>query len=99
MTVPARQTPRATDTTAATVEAMEMTTETVELDGIDIAYRSFTPALKADDVPVVLVHGMGGDGGTWDRFARTLTTNGRHAIAVDLRRPTNSSPSEEMFLR
>lgn len=85
MTVPARHTPRATDTTAATVEAMEMTTETVELDGIDIAYRSFTPALKADDVPVVLVHGMGGDGGTWDRFARTLTTNGRHAIAVDLR--------------
>lgn len=69
----------------ASVELVDMTTETVELGGVEIAYRSFTPADEADRVPVVLVHGMGGDSGTWNRFARTLTHQGRHVIAVDLR--------------
>lgn len=39
----------------------------------------------ADPVPVLLVHGMGGDGSTWDRFARTLHETGRRVIVVDLR--------------
>lgn len=61
---------------------------TVELDGVEIAYRTFSPAGGADvstGVPVVLVHGMGGDGKTWHRFASTLTRHGRHVVAVDLR--------------
>src|SRR5574340_339676 len=33
----------------------------------------------------MLVHGMGGDGHTWDRFARELTGRGRRVIALDLR--------------
>ncbi len=64
---------------------MEMTAQTVELGGVDIAYRSFVPADVSDRVPVVLVHGMGGDSGTWDRFAKALTDKGRHVVAVDLR--------------
>ncbi|MBF6248160.1 alpha/beta hydrolase, partial [Nocardia elegans] len=32
--------------------------------GVRIAYRDSGPA---DGVPVLLVHGMGGDGHTWDR--------------------------------
>ncbi len=64
-----------------------MMSETVDLDGVDIAYRSFTPQRHAntDSPPVMLVHGMGGDSGTWDRFARALTAHGRRVITVDLR--------------
>lgn len=48
-----------------------------------MAYREFgTPT---PDVPVILVHGMGGDSSTWERFARTLVGHGRHVIAPDLR--------------
>lgn len=71
----------------ATVEAMKTTMHTVELDGVDIAYRSFSPALagRSDRAPVVLVHGMGGDSSTWERFGRKLTDHGRDVVAVDLR--------------
>ncbi|MCZ4521158.1 alpha/beta hydrolase [Rhodococcus ruber] len=64
-----------------------MMSETVDLGGVDIAYRSFVPPehLSAAPVPVLLVHGMGGDSGTWDRFARALTARGRRVITVDLR--------------
>ncbi len=33
----------------------------------------------------MLVHGLGGDGRTWDRLARRLTAAGRRVVAVDLR--------------
>lgn len=64
-----------------------MMSETVHLDGVDIAYRWFTPLghANSDSAPVMLVHGMGGDSGTWDRFARALTAHGRRVITVDLR--------------
>nr|WP_229746118.1 alpha/beta hydrolase [Rhodococcus trifolii] len=38
-----------------------------------------------DPVPVVLVHGMGGDGYTWDRLAGDLVGHGRRVIVPDLR--------------
>ncbi|MDI9897781.1 alpha/beta hydrolase [Rhodococcus sp. IEGM 1381] len=64
-----------------------MMSETVDLGGVDIAYRTFVPLEhpSAAPVPVMLVHGMGGDSGTWDRFARALTARGRRVITVDLR--------------
>ncbi|WP_042939947.1 alpha/beta fold hydrolase [Rhodococcus sp. AW25M09] len=66
---------------------MQMMSETVDLDGVDIAYHSFAPLEhpSATQVPVMLVHGMGGDSGTWARFARALTAHGRRVITVDLR--------------
>ncbi|MFN3539327.1 alpha/beta fold hydrolase [Rhodococcus cerastii] len=66
---------------------MQMMSETVDLDGVDIAYRSFTPLghANSDSAPVMLVHGMGGDSTTWDRFTRALTAQGRRVITVDLR--------------
>lgn len=51
-------------------------------DGLEISYRD---SGGPDAVPVLLVHGMGGDSRTWDRFARTLAQGGRRVIAVDLR--------------
>ncbi|UQE74483.1 alpha/beta hydrolase [Gordonia sp. PP30] len=38
-----------------------------------------------DERPVLLVHGMGGDHGTWRRVASVLRAAGRSTIAVDLR--------------
>ncbi len=39
-------------------------------NGVALAYREFAPsAAAARSVPVLLVHGMGGDGRTWTRFA------------------------------
>lgn len=68
---------------------MQMMSRMVELEGVEIAYKSFAPSKRpiatADSVPVVLVHGMGGDSETWDRFARALADRGRRVIAVDLR--------------
>lgn len=59
-----------------------MTTATATFDDVDIHYRD---SRGADPVPVLLVHGMGGDGATWDRFARALVTRGRRVIVADLR--------------
>ncbi|WP_233608420.1 alpha/beta fold hydrolase [Nocardia stercoris] len=67
---------------------METTHARVRLDGVLIAYRDYgRPRVEHElgDVPVLLVHGMGGDGHTWDRFARTLTRSGRRVIVPDLR--------------
>ncbi|MFF0815548.1 alpha/beta fold hydrolase [Rhodococcus sp. NPDC003318] len=57
-------------------------TATATFEGTDIYYRD---SGGADPVPVLLVHGMGGDGRTWDRFARVLTARGRRVIVADLR--------------
>lgn len=59
-----------------------MTTTTASLEGVRISYRD---SGGSDPVPVVLVHGMGGDGFTWDRFARELISIGRRVIVPDLR--------------
>ena len=59
-----------------------MTAERVTLGGTAIAYR-YSP--RTDQVPVVLVHGMGGDSSTWDKFARDLIEHGREVITFDLR--------------
>ncbi|WP_024802292.1 alpha/beta fold hydrolase [Nocardia sp. BMG51109] len=67
---------------------MESTVTRVPLDGVLIAYRdSGAPAVAhpLSDVPVVLVHGMGGDGHTWQRFAQRLVRLGRRVIVPDLR--------------
>lgn len=67
---------------------VESTVTRVSLAGVRIAYRdSGAPpvAHPLSDVPVVLVHGMGGDGHTWDRFARRLMRLGRRVIIPDLR--------------
>ena len=52
---------------------------------VHIAYRDSGERPDAHPVPVILVHGMGGDGGTWDRFARDLLHHGRRVIVMDLR--------------
>ncbi len=60
----------------------------VPLAGVHIAYRdsgAATPSHPLSDVPVLLVHGMGGDGHTWDRFATALIRSGRRVIVPDLR--------------
>ena len=67
---------------------MDTSRTTPTRTGIEIAYRdSGEPSVPADvpPVPVVLVHGMGGDGGTWDRFARALVAQGRRVLVPDLR--------------
>ncbi|MDJ0392683.1 alpha/beta hydrolase [Rhodococcus sp. G-MC3] len=56
--------------------------DVLDVSGVAIAYRDTG---RSDRVPVVLVHGMGGDAGTWDRFAAALTVAGRRVISVDLR--------------
>ncbi len=60
----------------------------MSLAGVQIAYRDSGAARAAhplSDVPVVLVHGMGGEGHTWDRFATALIRAGRRVIVPDLR--------------
>jgi len=64
---------------------VENLVRTAEPNGVAIAYRDIAPQSGADPVPVVLVHGLGGDGRTWGRFARTLARSGRRVVAVDLR--------------
>ncbi|SEK85717.1 alpha/beta fold hydrolase [Rhodococcus maanshanensis] len=51
-------------------------------DDVELSFRD---SGGDDPVPVILVHGMGGDSHTWDRFARTLVGRGRRVIALDLR--------------
>lgn len=60
----------------------------VSLGGVQIAYRDSGPSGAVhplSDVPVLLAHGMGGDGHTWDRFAQQLFWLGRRVIVPDLR--------------
>ncbi|UYP17946.1 alpha/beta hydrolase [Rhodococcus sp. Z13] len=54
-------------------------------NGVALAYREFAAPGRTDPVPVVLVHGLGGDGRTWTRFARGLVRAGRRVVTVDLR--------------
>lgn len=58
---------------------------TVAPNGVALAYRERVPRHRAHGVPVVLVHGMGGDGRTWAGFARALVQAGRRVVAIDLR--------------
>lgn len=67
---------------------MESNVVRASLAGVQIAYRDSGIAQGShplSDVPVVLVHGMGGDGHTWDRFATSLIRAGRRVIIPDLR--------------
>ncbi|MQY29904.1 2-succinyl-6-hydroxy-2,4-cyclohexadiene-1-carboxylate synthase [Nocardia sp. RB56] len=67
---------------------VESTVIRVPLGGVSIAYRdSGRPVVPhpLSGVPVLLVHGMGGDGHTWDRFADRLVRSGRRVIVPDLR--------------
>ncbi|MFF0491223.1 alpha/beta fold hydrolase [Nocardia sp. NPDC004068] len=76
---------------------MESTVTRVPLDGVLIAYRDSGPSPvehPLSDVPVLLVHGMGGDGHTWDRFARRLFGLGRRVIVPDLRGHGRSAHTE-----
>nr|WP_239003982.1 alpha/beta hydrolase [Nocardia panacis] len=61
-----------------------------------IAYRDFGPAdtTAFPNPPILLVHGMGGDGHTWDRFAQTLVRRGRRVIIPDLRGHGRSAHTE-----
>lgn len=61
---------------------VDLTVARMAFGGVQIAYRD---SGAVDDTPVVLVHGMGGDGHTWDRFARRLARAGRRVIIPDLR--------------
>ncbi|MFI9506462.1 alpha/beta fold hydrolase [Nocardia sp. NPDC052566] len=62
---------------------MELTAARAAFADVRIAYRDTGDT--GDDVPVLLVHGMGGDGHTWDHFARVLAGTGRRVIVPDLR--------------
>ncbi|WP_458686017.1 alpha/beta fold hydrolase [Nocardia tengchongensis] len=66
---------------------MESTVTRVEFDDVSIAYRDSgaTGGHLYSDTPVLLVHGLGGDGHTWDRFAAQLVRRGRRVIIPDLR--------------
>ncbi|TXG92571.1 alpha/beta hydrolase [Rhodococcus rhodnii] len=60
-----------------------LSSASLPLGGIDLSYRDSGPAVHP--VPVILVHGMGGDGRTWDPFVRALRSRGRRVVTVDLR--------------
>ena len=64
---------------------MRTTLLTANPNGVPIAFRRSAPRQSAHNVPVALVHGMGGDSRTWDSFAKRLVRRGRDVIAVDLR--------------
>jgi pimeloyl-ACP methyl ester carboxylesterase len=61
--------------------ANELALRTVEVDGHRIAYRESGPA---DGPPIVLLHGLASDSGTWDKAIGPLATHGLRAIAIDL---------------
>ncbi|WP_084523058.1 alpha/beta fold hydrolase [Nocardia inohanensis] len=64
---------------------VELTVSRVAVGDAHIAYRDSGAAAGHSEPPVVLVHGMGGDGHTWDRFAAQLVRRGRRVIIPDLR--------------
>ncbi|WP_433195322.1 alpha/beta fold hydrolase [Nocardia sp. CA-107356] len=72
-------------------EIVDLTVTRAAFDGVQIAYRD---SAVGAGVPVVLVHGMGGDGHTWDRFAHTLARAGRRVIIPDLRGHGRSAHTE-----
>ncbi|MFD0365833.1 alpha/beta fold hydrolase [Nocardia sp. GCM10030253] len=83
-------------TTSVFSEIVNLTVSRAALDDVHIAYRD-SGAVSLDAVPVVLVHGMGGDGHTWDRFAHTLVQAGRRVIIPDLR-GHGRSPHTDSYL-
>ena len=53
---------------------VQLTETTVTRSGHTISYRDSGSTFSGmHQVPVILVHGMGGDNRTWDRFARSMT--------------------------
>ncbi|MGC0365158.1 esterase [Rhodococcus sp. 27YEA15] len=64
-----------------------MSVANVRVDsGVEISYRdSGVSAGTGGLPPVVLIHGLGGDSGTWDAFARALRSRDRRVVSVDLR--------------
>lgn len=63
---------------------------TAQPNGVPIAYRraaasSGRPRAGGGGAPVLFLHGMGGDGRTWDAVARTVRAAGRDVVTVDLR--------------
>ncbi|MEU0504851.1 alpha/beta hydrolase [Nocardia sp. NPDC005998] len=78
-------------TTPVTSEIVDLTVTRAAFDGVQIAYRD---SAVGAGTPVVLVHGMGGDGHTWDRFAHTLVRSGRRVIIPDLRGHGRSAHTE-----
>ncbi|WP_307817471.1 alpha/beta fold hydrolase [Nocardia acididurans] len=66
----------------------------VEFDDVLIAYRDSGATAEPSPTPVMLVHGMGGDGYTWDRFAQQLVRRGRRVIIPDLRGHGRSAHTE-----
>lgn len=75
-----------------TVDRMSAELAVLDVAGVAIAYRD-TGGFDAR--PVVLVHGMGGDSSTWNRFVSALTGLGRRVIAVDLRGHGRSAHTED----
>lgn len=72
----------------------------LDVAGVGVAYRDTG---ESDPIrnellhscPVLLVHGLGGDSGTWDRFTAALTAEGRRVIAVDLRGHGRSAHTDD----
>ncbi|WP_425577731.1 alpha/beta fold hydrolase [Nocardia callitridis] len=78
---------------------MDLTVGTMTLRDVRIAYRDsgarpVESAVPHAEVPVLLIHGMGGAGNTWNRFARKLVRSGRRVIIPDLRGHGSSSHPE-----
>ncbi|PTR31522.1 pimeloyl-ACP methyl ester carboxylesterase [Rhodococcus sp. OK519] len=73
---------------------VQLTETTVTRSGHTIAYRDSGSSSGAHQVPVILVHGMGGDSRTWDRFARAVAAQDRRVLAVDLRGHGRSARAE-----
>lgn len=71
----------------------------VDRDGVQIVYRDLRPARSTGPQitapPVVLVHGMGGDGSTWNRFAHDLVRQGRRVVVPSLRGHGASSRADD----
>jgi esterase len=72
---------------------VDLTVGQVAFGDVRIAYRD-SGVGAVSDIPVLLVHGMGGDGYTWDRFARVLVQSGRRVIIPDLRGHGRSSHTD-----
>ncbi|MEU2041304.1 alpha/beta fold hydrolase [Nocardia niwae] len=72
---------------------MDLRLGQVTFGDVRIAYRD-SGVGAVSDIPVMLVHGMGGDGHTWDRFARVLVRSGRRVIIPDLRGHGHSSHTD-----
>jgi pimeloyl-ACP methyl ester carboxylesterase len=63
--------------------------------GVSLAFHE---AGARRGVPVVLLHALGSNAGTWDSFAAGLVAEGRHVLALDLRGHGDSSRTEKYSL-